>query len=223
MLGIQAFSYPNLYWQDVRGTKEINGPVTGAEFPPTNVDSFSSYAANGAVYFKKDFFYGTKGLPLFAQVIARIKLRRNLMKLCISAFVLICGIFACLFLIFPLHKNEYIKNPSALSVTTLNASHHAPHLNNYKVTNQTDTKELYNIIMNSKPFPNGPLSCPMDSGIQYQLTFIANGQSLDVLAEPSGCGLTVINNSDKRMLTSEKFWTILANDAHSTRLDMRGN
>jgi hypothetical protein len=42
-------------------------------------------------------------------------------------------------------------------------------------------------------------------------------------SEPTGCGLTVINNSDKRMLTSEKLWTILANDVHSTQLDMRGN
>ena len=145
------------------------------------------------------------------------------MKLYILASVLICGIFACLFLILSLHKIENLTNTSVLSVTTLNASNHTPHLTNYKVTNQSDAKELYSIIMNSKPFPNGPISCPADFGIQYQLTFTFNGQPTGVLASPAGCGLTVINNSDKRLLLSEKFWTILAKDVHSTLLDMRGN
>ncbi|MED1205788.1 hypothetical protein [Heyndrickxia acidicola] len=151
------------------------------------------------------------------------------MKLYILAsVVLICGIFACLFLLLSPHNNMSIHNKKSLTnisilyVTTLHASNHAPHLNNYKVTNQSDAKELYSILMNSKPFPNGPISCPSDSGTRYQLMFNGNGQSLDVLADPSGCGLTVINSSDNRMLWSEKFWTILAKDVHSTRFDMMG-
>lgn len=107
-------------------------------------------------------------------------------------------------------------------MTTINAHNHAPHLNKYKVTNQNDIKELYNILMNSKPFPNGRMNCPADFGIKYQFIFKDNKHSLDVLAEPAGCGLTIINHFDKRMLISEKFWTILANDVHSTRLDLLG-
>lgn len=144
------------------------------------------------------------------------------MKLYLLSSVVICVIFACLFFFFSLHNNKNLTNTSILSVTTLNAVNHAPHLNNYNVPNQNDAKELYRIIMNSKPFPNGHLSCPVDYYTQYQLVFMINGQEMDVLADPGGCGLTIINNSDKRMLWSEKFWTILAKDVHSTRLEMSG-
>jgi hypothetical protein len=147
----------------------------------------------------------------------------DLMKLYLLASVFICGIFAFLFLIVSLPNNEKLTNTAFLSVKTLNASNHAPHLTNYKVNNETDAKELYRIIMNSKPFPKGPISCPIDYGIQYDLIFNLNGQPMDVLTEPGGCGLTTINHSDERMLFSDQFWTILAKDVHSTRLDMRGN
>lgn len=144
------------------------------------------------------------------------------MKLYLLASILICGIVACLFLPLTLHNTKSSTNISMLYVTTLNPSNHTPHLKNYKVTNQSDTKELYSILMNSKPFPNGPISCPMDSSIEYKLIFNVNGQSLHVLSDPAGCGLTVINNFDKRMLLSEKFWIILAKDVHSTRLGILG-
>jgi hypothetical protein len=162
------------------------------------------YCANGTVKFKN--------------------FRRGfLKKIYIFGAILICvGIIFFAYKFF-LHKSEKLTNPSVLYVTTINAHNHAPHLNKYKVTNQNDVKELYKILINSKPFPKGRMSCPADFGIKYQLTFKSSKHSLNALAKPAGCGLTVINHFDKRMLYSEKFWTILAKDVNSTRLDMRGN
>lgn len=144
-------------------------------------------------------------------------------KIYIIGAILVCVGIIFLAYKFFLRTSEKLTTPAVLYVTTINAHNHAPHLNKYKVTNQSDIKELYNILINSRPFPKGPMSCPADFGIKYQLTFKNSRHALKVLASPAGCGLTVINYFDQRMLYGEKFWTILAKDVNSTRLDMRGN
>ncbi|WIG61522.1 MAG: hypothetical protein OJF49_004270 [Ktedonobacterales bacterium] len=79
-----------------------------------------------------------------------------------------------------------------------------------RTVTSTLVQSLYTLIP-SLPFgPKGDVSCPVDFGLRFELTFSRSSQVLmRAVASPEGCGTISWDTSEGR-LTTEAFWSKLA-------------
>jgi hypothetical protein len=80
------------------------------------------------------------------------------------------------------------------------------------VTDVAKAQDAYRATLALPVFPPGIYNCPADPGIIYQLTFLlANGSSLTVTEDPSGCPVANIPGTCVRSVSST-YWNQLAQD-----------
>jgi hypothetical protein len=84
------------------------------------------------------------------------------------------------------------------------------------VTDASRAQDAYDATLALPVFsvgPSGRRSCPIDWGVNYQLTFsFSNGSSLTVVLDPGGCQLVPIPGSSTRTIFGSDFWNQLAQD-----------
>jgi hypothetical protein len=67
------------------------------------------------------------------------------------------------------------------------------------IADSSTVQKLYADIRALPPFPNGPISCPLDTGLSYRLKFFANDTLLlSADYEPSGCRKVTLSDGAKK-------------------------
>lgn len=63
------------------------------------------------------------------------------------------------------------------------------------VKNKEIVRGVYDKLLDLPPFPGGPINCPADNGVQYELAFRHGGESLASAAvNATGCQNVTFNN-----------------------------
>jgi hypothetical protein len=103
-------------------------------------------------------------------------------------------------------SNLNISSPQPLSRTT---------------TDVTQVQHLYAVVRGLKPVPSNAIYyCPIDFGVQYQLTFrTASGILLTATIDPAGCRFLSIGNQG--YYTTDAFWSALENTFNVTDKDLQ--
>jgi hypothetical protein len=98
------------------------------------------------------------------------------------------------------------------STATTIASNPAPPVY-VTVTDAAKAQDAYAATLALPVFPPGTYACPFDFGVTYQLTFLlANGSSLGVIADPTGCQNVSIPGTCARSAMGTTFWSELSQD-----------
>ncbi|HEX9055992.1 MAG TPA: hypothetical protein VF818_00530 [Ktedonobacterales bacterium] len=109
--------------------------------------------------------------------------------------------------------------PNTVQITRLTdvSGNHFPPFSQ-TVNNPADAQSLYRFIQGLPAFP-GTISCPLDSGLYYRLTFSGQGKAnQEVTARGSGCRQVVVRPGDLRQST-DAFWSELAQSTGVSEAD----
>lgn len=104
--------------------------------------------------------------------------------------------------------------PDVLVITQENPQHRPiPSIGTTTIKDPDVVQELYSDILAMPSFPNGPIACPADFGVSYDLTF-SSGKALilKAKAEATGCkGIRLSNGKSKWSMGKEgdNFWSTL--------------
>jgi hypothetical protein len=85
---------------------------------------------------------------------------------------------------------------------------------NVTVTSAAAAQAACTTTLAQPAFPSGPVNCPADFGVAYEMTFRdASGAVLfTASADPNGCGLIVLNGGGTPLGSGGDFWSAIATD-----------
>jgi hypothetical protein len=133
---------------------------------------------------------------------------RNLPRLAIAALVGLTLLAGCA---------QSLRTVTSQTATSLHVirtsafpSNHIPPFER-TATDAAKVQRLYNALLALPTPPPGPLSCPVDFGVAYHVTFF--NQSVIVLqatVKPDGCRSVSLSNGESRWAMDDQFWAVFA-------------
>lgn len=107
--------------------------------------------------------------------------------------------------------------PDTVVVTRSYGQNHDP----FTLTGVEAGKLYQDVKQLNKPVPKGPISCPSDNGLRYDLRFTSNGKTvLDAHASASGCEFVTYSN--KGFWASKALWNDLGCDLNMSPSALHG-
>lgn len=90
------------------------------------------------------------------------------------------------------------------------------------VTDAVKARQLYAALRALPPFPKETMSCPMDIGVSYDLTFYQGQTQVSwATVQPTGCEAVTLPNGDVRWaVNQDQFWATLAEALGVSKSDL---
>jgi hypothetical protein len=97
--------------------------------------------------------------------------------------------------------------PDRLVVKRIDPLHQSNSEFEKTIDDQKQVLELYNKLKKLPSFPKGPISCPADNGVQYELTFIQGAKTVsNAMVSATGCQEVTV---DKKVYKGYEFIAVL--------------